>query len=126
METYRRHGAALQELAQKARADIAAARSDIQRLSTQEPGNQAIVAASAAIAEEGQTEDQTEDQTDADEEKLRTQLQGILQTCAGSLGVTIPAPADVQTIASDDDHDGERAHHKRPRSVEPGAGHTTK
>ena len=122
LETYRRHGAALQELAQKARADIAAARSDIQRLSTQEPGNQAIVAASAAIAEEGQTEDQT----DADEEKLRTQLQGILQTCAGSLGVTIPAPADVQTIASDDDHDGERAHHKRPRSVEPGAGHTTK
>jgi hypothetical protein len=111
----------LQELAQKARADIAAARSDIQRLSTQEPGNQAIVAASAAIAEEGQTEDQT----DADEEKLRTQLQGILQTCAGSLGVTIPAPADVQTIASDDDHDGERTHHKRPRSVEPGAGHTT-
>ena len=37
LETYRKHGAALQEMALKARADIAAGRADIQRLSSQEP-----------------------------------------------------------------------------------------
>ena len=119
LETYRKHGAALHEVAQKARADIAAARADIQRLSTQEPGDSsALAAATITVAEEGQTEDQA----DADEERLRAQLQGVLQTCASSLGMSAAFTPDVQTIISDEERDVERGNNKRPRSVEPGAG----
>ena len=118
LETYRKHGAALQEMALKARADITAARADIQRLSPQEPeGSTALAAVPMPLAEEGQQEDLV----DSEEERLRLQLQGILQTCAGSLGVAVASPADVQTIASDDEQ-GERGTNKRPRSVEPGMG----
>ena len=116
LETYRKHGAALQEMALKARADIAAARADIQRLSTQETDGQAALAAvPVPLAEEGHQEDVV----DSEEEKLRLQLQSILQTCAGSLGVTATSPADVQTIISDEERE-ERGTNKRPRSVEPG------
>ena len=117
LETYRKHGAALQEMALKARADIAAARADIQRLSSQESDGQAALAAvPAPLAEEGHQEDVV----DSEEEKLRLQLQSILQTCAGSIGVTATSPADVQTIISDEERE-ERGTNKRPRSVEPGA-----
>lgn len=125
LEAYRKHGAALQELALTARADIAAARADIQRLSSQEPeGSMALAAVQVPLVEEGQQEDLV----DSEEEKLRLQLQNILHTCAGSLGVTVASPAEVQTIISDEEKE-DRTTNKRPRSVEPGAvqpGQTTK
>ena len=118
LEAYRKHGAALQELALKARADIAAARADIQRLSSQEPeGSMALAAVQVPLVEEGQQEDLV----DSEEERLRQQLQNILHTCAGSLGVTVASPTEVQTIISDEDKD-DRTTNKRQRSVEPGAG----
>jgi hypothetical protein len=75
-------------------------------------------AATITVAEEGQNEDHA----DADEERLRAQLQGVLQTCASSLGVSAAIAPDVQTIPSDEERDTERGNNKRPRSVEPGAG----
>ena len=77
-----------------------------------------MAAATITVAEEGQTEDQA----DADEERLRAQLQGVLQTCASSLGMSAAFTPDVQTIISDEERDVERGNNKRPRSVEPGAG----
>lgn len=118
LEAFRKHSAALQDLAQKARSDIAAARQDIQRLSSQDV-NQATAAPVTPLP----TDDASaEDPADIEEDRLRTQLQGILQSCASSLGVVVAAPPEVQSIPSEEEQDQERAGSKRARSAEPGSG----
>ena len=118
LEAFRKHSTALQEVAQKARADIATARQDIQRLSSQEVGTSSLAAlATTPLSDEGGVEDQT----DAEEDRLRSQLQGILQSCASSLGVQAQTQIEIQSIPSEEEQD-ERAGSKRQRSVEPGDG----
>lgn len=114
LDSYRRHGAALQDVAQKARADIAQARQDIQRLSTQEVGSGTPVTAAAPLT----VEEATEDRADQEAEKLRTQL----QSCAGSMGVLPAMPTEASQVISDDEKDPEAEKGaKRPRPLEAGS-----
>ena len=66
-----------------------------------------------------ETEDVTSDNlVDVEEQKLRDQLQGVLNACAGSLGIQVAAAEQqVQEVSDDDKEQG--PHNKRPRSVEP-------
>ena len=99
LEDYRRHQAGLQDLVAKAREDIATARQDIARLNAPVGKEQG---ASAPKAEEVSSEELV----DQDEERLRVALQGTLQACVGSLGLSTTMPAlAVQTIVSDDERD---------------------
>ena len=87
-------------MAAKARADIATARQAIERLNAQADAPGSKLSKPASVEEALVTEDQT----DLEEERLRTQLQGVLQACAGSLGVSLQTPLeDVQVVASDAD-----------------------
>ena len=100
LEDYRKHQASLQDMAAKARADIATARQAIERLNAQDDAPGSKLSKPASVEEALVTEDQT----DLEEERLRTQLQGVLQACAGSLGVSLQTPLeDVQVVASDAD-----------------------
>eukprot|EP00435_Cladocopium_sp_Y103_P060210 s47_g22.t1 len=111
LESYRVHQAALSEKAATARAEINAARRAIQDLSDSSvrKGNLAIPQPIPAEAESSHSDAVLE----AEEQKLRTQLQGVLSACAGSLGVSVTSPDDkgVQEISED-----EKEHQsKRPR-----------
>lgn len=55
---------------------------------------------------------------DSEELKLRDQLQGVLNACAGSLGIHVAVPDHQVQEVSDDDKE-KPPQHKRPRSVDP-------
>lgn len=55
---------------------------------------------------------------DSEELKLRDQLQGVLNACAGSLGIHVAVPDQQVQEVSDDDKE-KPPQHKRPRSVDP-------
>ena len=66
-----------------------------------------------------EVEEIPEDPADKEEEVLRKQLQGVLQSCAGSLGLDV----DQKAIEiKEDDKVDEEKRSKRPRSLEPFAG----
>eukprot|EP00435_Cladocopium_sp_Y103_P009274 s5488_g2.t1 len=117
LESYRVHQANLSEHAAKARAEITAARRNIQLLS-----DRAVTEGSAAIPQpiRAEAEDAVVDVLDdPDEQKLRKQLQGVLNACASSLGISVDQASEekgVQEILSDNDEDKPS---KRPRSAEP-------
>jgi len=66
-----------------------------------------------------ETEDASnENVVDSEEQKLRDQLQEVLNACAGPLGLqTTAAETQIQEV-SDEDKEAP-PHNKRPRSVEP-------
>eukprot|EP00435_Cladocopium_sp_Y103_P035512 s2690_g9.t1 len=117
LESYRVHQANLAEQAAKARAEITAARRNIQLLS-----DRSVTEGSAAIPQpiRAEAEDVTVDiLDDPEEQNLRKQLQGVLNACASSLGISVEQAAEdkgVQEILSDNEEDKPT---KRPRSVEP-------
>lgn len=116
LESYRVHQATLSDHAAKARAEIETSRRILKEVSenTVKEGNLSIP---QPIQEE--TEDATSDNlVDVEEQKLRDQLQGVLNACAGSLGIQVAAAErQVQEVSDDDREQG--PHNKRPRSVEP-------
>ena len=116
LEGYRVHQATLSDHAAKARAEIETSRRILREVSenTVKEGNLSIP---QPIQEE--TEDVTSDNlVDVEEQKLRDQLQGVLNACAGSLGIQVAAAEQqVQEVSDDDKEQG--PHNKRPRSVEP-------
>eukprot|EP00435_Cladocopium_sp_Y103_P027234 s1491_g6.t1 len=117
LESYRVHQANLAEQAARARAEIAQARRIIQELSDKavKGGNTAIP---QPIREEVE-EAGADIFDDPEEQKLRSALQGVLNACAGSLGIATDQNADkgVQEISDDDKE--KKQHHKRPRSSDP-------
>lgn len=116
LESFRVHQAALAENASRARAEIDASRRILKEVSenTVREGGLSIP---QPIQEEA--EDASQDNVaDPEEQKLRDQLQGVLNACAGSLGITVDSVEDKVQEVSDDDADKIPAQ-KRPRSVEP-------
>ena len=116
LESFRVHQAALSENASRARAEIDSSRRILKEVSenTVREGGLSIP---QPIQEESEDASQ-ENVADPEEQKLRDQLQGVLNACAGSLGITVdPAEDKVQEV-SDEEVDKAPAI-KRPRSVEP-------
>jgi len=115
LESYRVHQSTLAEHAARARAEIEASRKVLKEVSdnTVKEGNLSIP---QPIQEEAE-DVANENSVDPEEQKLRDQLQGVLNACAGSLGLQ-SAPQEIQIEASEDEKD-QAPHSKRPRSVEP-------
>lgn len=115
LEDFRRHQATLTEQAGKARSEITATNRIIQQLSNATAGGPSMPPPSASV----EVEEIPEDPADKEEEVLRKQLQGVLQSCAGSLGLDV----DQKAIEiKEDDKVDEEKRSKRPRSLEPFAG----
>ena len=114
LESYRVHQATLSEHASKARLEIEASRKILKEVSDSavKEGNLSIP---QPILEEA--EDSNADHVDQEEQKLRDKLQGVLNACAGSLGLQVGPDAQVQEVSDDDKETIPQ--HKRPRSVEP-------
>ena len=116
LESYRVHQATLSEHAVRARAEIETSRRILKEVSdnTVKEGNLSIP---QPIQEE--TEDAgLENAVDSEELRLRDQLQGVLNACAGSLGLQVAAPEQPVHEVSDEDKE-QPPQHKRPRSVDP-------
>lgn len=114
LESFRVHQAALSEQASKARAEIELSRKILKEVSESsvKEGNLSIP---QPIQEE--TEDaNTDNAMDPEEQKLRDQRQGVLNACAGSLGLQA-TEVQVQEVSDDERESG--PHNKRQRSVEP-------
>jgi myosin heavy subunit len=115
LESYRVHQATLSEHAARARAEIETSRRILKEVSDNsvKEGNLSIP---QPIQEE--TEDAgLENAVDSEELKLRDQLQGVLNACAGSLGLQVAAPEQSVQEVSDEDKE-QPPQHKRP-SVDP-------
>jgi hypothetical protein len=101
LESFRVHQAALSEQASKARAEIELSRRILKEVSESsvKEGNLSIP---QPIQEE--TEDaNTDNAVDPEEQKLRDQLQGVLNACAGSLGLQA-TEVQIQEVSDDDQH----------------------
>lgn len=114
LENYRVHQASLAEHAARARAEIEASRRILKEVSENsiKEGNLSIP---QPIQEENE-EAANENSVDPEEQKLRDQLQGVLNACAGSLGLQ---SAPQETLEVSDEEKELPPQHKRPRSVEP-------
>ena len=114
LENYRVHQASLAEHAARARSEIEAARRILKEVSENsiKEGNLSIP---QPIQEENE-EAANENSVDPEEQKLRDQLQGVLNACAGSLGLQ---SAPQETLEVSDEEKELPPQHKRPRSVEP-------
>jgi len=116
LESYRVHQATLSEHAARARAEIETSRKILKEVSdnTVKEGNLSIP---QPIQEE--TEDAgLENAVDSEELRLRDQLQGVLNACAGSLGLQVAAQDQGVQEVSDDDKE-HPPQNKRQRSVDP-------
>ena len=116
LESFRVHQAALSENATRARAEIESSRRILKEVSenTVREGGLSIP---QPIQEE--SEDASQDNVaDPEEQKLRDQLQGVLNACAGSLGITVDSADSKVHDVSDEETDKIPAS-KRPRSIEP-------
>lgn len=119
LQDYRKQQNTLQEVVNKAKADIEQYKTSIQQLTTTVPG--ASLAAMPSMPTATEVED-----SDADnqEERLQLQLQTVLRSCAESLGLdlpTAPEALDSMTDLTKDAEEEENAR-KRPRSLEPFGG----
>jgi len=116
LESYRVHQATLSEHAARARSEIETSRRILKEVS-ENSVKEGHLAIPQPIQEE--TEDATTDTVvDVEEQKLRDHLQGVLNACAGSLGLQVASTEQqVQEVSDDDKEQG--PHNKRPRSVEP-------
>ena len=116
LESFRVHQAALSENATRARAEIESSRRILKEVS-ENTVREGGISIPQPIQEE--SEDASQDNVaDPEEQKLRDQLQGVLNACAGSLGISVDsAEAKVHEV-SDEETDKTPAI-KRPRSIEP-------
>lgn len=120
LESYRRQQAVLQESAAKARQDIAMARKAIEVNAKAAVDPMTLKAAKTPAIKEEQEEVVQEEPADPEEEKLRMTLQGVLNACAGSLGLQVEGekPVDTPQEITDSEDEGRTA--KRPRSKDAG------
>ena len=116
LDEYRKHQAALTEQAARTRTEITATNRLIQQLSSQAAGGPAPPSSQV----NAEVEDTAEESADKEEEHLRQHLQGVLKSCASSLGLDLEPPKAIE-IAEDDglNEDDAEKKHKRPRSMEP-------
>lgn len=126
LEDYRKHQANLAEQAAKARCEISATSRMIQQLSCTAGGAtaaSAVLAAAQPPTVNVDAEDTVEETVDKDEETLRQQLQNVLRSCAGSLGLEIATkkteePSQMEMTKPEEVDPP----NKRPRSMEPFGG----
>lgn len=119
LQDYRKQQNTLQEIANKAKADIEQFKTSIQQLTTTVPG--ASMAAMPSMPAATEIEDLDADNA---EEKLQLQLQSVLRSCAEALGLEIP-PGKEGLDAMEDltkEEEEEANVRKRPRSLEPFGG----
>ena len=108
-----------QDVSIKAKNDIDVARNTIQELNAK--------AASTGIAGQpipSAVEEDTNADGDKEEEKLKKDMQAVLQSCATSLGLELSSLKEVQEVPSEEE-EGEPSN-KRPRSMEPFGGSAMK
>ena len=117
LDDYRKHQAALTEQAARTRTEITATNRLIQQLSSQAAGGPAPSTPQTAV----EVEDAAEESADKEEEIMRQHLQGVLRSCANSLGLDLETPKTAIEVPEDDGCEGEEAEKKskRPRSLEP-------
>eukprot|EP00435_Cladocopium_sp_Y103_P029180 s1089_g7.t1 len=109
---------AKKEIINKSRADIETYRSTIQSL-TDKVSPAALAAMPPMANLNTEVEDLTTD-AEHEEEKLQAQLQRVLRTCVGSLGVNLTVHReriDIQELPEEEAP--EAGSNKRPRSLEP-------
>ena len=120
LQDYRKQQNSLQEVVNKAKADIEQYKTSIQQLTTTVPG--ASEATMPTIPAAMEIEDASQD-ADKVEEKLQLQLQTVLRSCAESLGLDLPTSAEefsaMEDLTKEDDEENSR---KRLRSLEPFGG----
>lgn len=114
LEDFRKHQAMLTEQAGKATTEISATSRIIQQLSSTAAGG----AAPPMPLTQTEPEDGTEDIADREEEVLRKQLQGVLQSCASSLGLELTPPKPIEINEEEGAEEADKRS-KRPRSLEP-------
>lgn len=116
LREFRKQQTSFQEVSEKAKHDIDQARSTIQELNAK--------AASTGLAGQpvpSAVEEDTTADGDKEEEKLKKDMQTVLQSCARSLGLDLGSLKEVQEVPSDEEKEEEPSN-KRPRSMEPFGG----
>ena len=115
LQSYRRQQTAFQEITNKAKHDIEMARNTIQLLNAKAASTG--LATTTPLAPKMETEEVPD--TDNEEEKLKRNMQKVLQSCAQSLGLDLghQQQEEVQEIKSDEE--AALPATKRPRSLEP-------
>jgi len=114
LQDYQKQQATFHAAATKARADIETARKEIQALSVK--ASQATLAAMPPIAAVSAEQEEGNTDADTEEEKLQSQLQSVLQTCAEALNVEAPQQVSEPEDMTMDDGEREK---KRLRSMQP-------
>jgi uncharacterized short protein YbdD (DUF466 family) len=115
LDEYRTHQALLTDQAGKARAEITATNQVIQQLSSRAAGGSQAAPAPALASTE---EDTVEDAADKEEDLLRQKLQGVLKSCANSLGLDVDSQKPIE-VAEEEEEKEEEDKRKRPRALEP-------
>jgi len=119
LQEFRKQQSSFQDVSIKAKNDIDVARNTIQELNAK--------AASTGIAGQpipSAVEEDTNADGDKEEEKLKKDMQAVLQSCATSLGLELSSLKEVQEVPSEEE-EGEPSN-KRPRSMEPFGGSAMK
>ena len=119
LREFRKQQTAFQEVSEKAKHDIDQARSTIQELNT----NAANTGLTGPLVPSAVEEDTTVD-GDKEEERLKKDMQTVLQNCARSLGLDLGTLREVQEVPSEEEKEEEPSN-KRPRSMEPFGGSAT-
>ena len=120
LEEYRGHQAYLAE-----QAEITATSRIIQQFSHTAGGVAAappptIPAPPPPTIPAAETEDTAEETVDKEEDSMPQQLQSVISSCAGSLGMDIEAPkmVEVEDDGEESRQEADNASNKRPRSLE--------
>jgi len=116
LDSYRRHQAALTDLATKAQAEVTSTSKVIQVLGAAGPS---ATPPPIPVPDAVDTVDVTEESANQEEEQLRTSLQTVLKACASSLGITPDATLTEMEIKLDGEEKEDEKHKKRQRSLEP-------
>jgi len=118
LQEYQKQQETFQIAATKARADIEAARKEIQALSVK--ASQATLAAMPPLTALSAEQDEGTTDADTEEEKLQGQLQLVLQNCAAVLNAE--TPHQINDDGEDLTMEDEEREKKRPRSMQPFGG----
>ena len=118
LDDYRKHQALLTDQAGKARTEITSTNQLIQQLSSRAAGSAPSATIPAFVAAHAE-EDTAEDVADKEEEALRQKLQGVLKSCANSLGLDVDNQKPVEVVEDEAEKEEDDKRSKRPRSLEP-------
>lgn len=123
LDSYRRHQAALTELASKAQKEVTSTSRIIQLLGAAGTSSSAAPITPPEPAEVTET---VEEGANPEEEQLRLALQTVLKACANSLGLQPEAQQETPAVEIPSDGDAkemeDEQNKKRPRSLEPFGG----